>query len=1419
MQRRRLPSTAAVLLCFFLAIIAATGTGVRAQTLLFDDFDDPTSGWATVDEKAGGHDYVDGEYALWINDVSSRQSVDIPLSLEGIEAFRIKTHVFVADGLPDVEFGVLLCGPSGIDYLVRVSADGYFRVDRTQGNDVLSSPVRWTPYGATLASGPVELAVTVDGSRLALSLNGRVLLIDEFLDEPLVVARLLAASGSQLPAEVRLCDILVEEIAADSLAESPSSSGQILHAYPYRETFDDPVSGWIEIAQPDTVSACEDGNYVFHHSEADAYAIAWAPVMEMLAAPLIVEIAAASASNASDAVYGIVLATTDRDLYVFECSADGFYTLAYLRKGDWQPSPIAWTESDLIERGRATNRLIMIVEERTASLFVNDFLLTSFDLDLSGPYQLGLYSGTGSEAPVEVRFLEFAVRAASSEDLHRLEPLGIPHCDAHSLPFSDEFGDSTSGWDDRTSETADLCYTAGRYSIGVAADAEHVASFAPVAPLDGESLVVEAEVYEASDAFDGYQGVTVGQDADSLLAFLADRRGRYSLFLCDNGEWERLVDWTYSRYIHRGGLANVLRLIMYDGTATLIVNGVKLQTVACELEMPRFGLFAGNSSDKEGGGTRGVFHYISAWNVTAEDIAWKEAPRAVEGYTLPFEEDFSGRTSGWEETTGERSWAEYRQGEYAIGFTDTNVYRICWAPLAQPCQGGFVAEVTASWSDNCNQGGIGIVWGTGNDDFYWFRIRDDGQFKVSYKRDAEWQTSPLAWTPSECIIQGAFAQNSLKVIVHDGWAFAFVNGTEVFSFELDLLGPYKTGLIADSSEVTPFETRFSWFYVGIPTPEDLSSLQTTLSLPYSDDFDDPTSGWTIEVSDVGGTDYRDDEYAIWVDVEKRTQWRWSPLTLPCPQSFTIEVTARISSGADDESWGIFWGTSFSNLYALSVSADGFYQIGLYRGDEWQDNPVDWTADSSIKTGNESNNVRIVIANGKAAVLVNGSVLTRLTLDLEGPFLVGLSGTSGDTIPSEVRIQSFSLVSPTADDLNALEEQSVQQVRSSLPFSDGFSDPSLGWEIGAGETSGKAYRDGSYAIWLSSENRLTWAWAPIVEPYPQAFVTEATAHLTSDAADAGIGLLWGEGSDDFYWFHISLDGFYMVSYQRKNTWMDAAVGWTQSDDIRQGTSSNTLRVVVKDGEASLFINGAYQTSFSLDLGGPYRVALVADSGDEVPVEARFSSFSLRLATEEDARDIIAAIEGPSFEMPFTDSFTLSTSGWQTYASEWSEKAYQGGAFKLWSANERVWNVSAAPLRGEYSDFTLETTVRKGFGGQDVKYGILWGTDWENTYWFRVAPNGLYELAYATSQQRVHQENARLVTGSCDCIHGDREANTLRVVIRDDQVTLEVNGVILETVHLEPIEGPYAYVAIGMEASRNRTPNEAFFEYFSAQLLSD
>jgi len=384
----------------------AAAQSVTSPPLFFDLFEDPDGGWTSYEDSSVAFSYKAGTYRM-----EARRADSVWWSWAPIET-SIKR--FVATFSVEIESGGggeygLVWGASDDDlYLLRVSPDGWFAVDRFRSG-TWSSVVSPTLSDA-IAPGENRVQVVVDGSALLLTINSETV------------------AGYRLPDEFD--SVRVGFAAATIGASGFAASFDNLKVYElderveltYYTDFAGTGAAWGAPVFETTGAGYRDSTYAIWANIADWFQWSGSPIGEAITEPFAVECTGFRHSGAdAHAVYGIYWSpSSDPDgdtYYFFRVTASGEYAIEHYRNGSYLGALHATSYATLLQTGETPNRLRLTVSNSQATVAANGVPMETVSLPDVGPFWVGLAGGSwGADGtPAEVRFTRFAVYQAAAQ--------------------------------------------------------------------------------------------------------------------------------------------------------------------------------------------------------------------------------------------------------------------------------------------------------------------------------------------------------------------------------------------------------------------------------------------------------------------------------------------------------------------------------------------------------------------------------------------------------------------------------------------------------------------------------------------------------------------------------------------------------------------------------------------------------------------------------------------------------------------------------------------------------------------------------------------------------------------------------------------------------------------------------------------
>lgn len=142
---------------------------------------------------------------------------------------------------------------------------------------------------------------------------------------------------------------------------------------------------------------------------------------------------------------------------------------------------------------------------------------------------------------------------------------------------------------------------------------------------------------------------------------------------------------------------------------------------------------------------------------------------------------------------------------------------------------------------------------------------------------------------------------------------------------------------------------------------------------------------------------------------------------------------------------------------------------------------------------------------------------------------------------------------------------------SLLFQDDFEDQGLGWDINPSEDAERFVEEGQFHIWVRTPMMFAWAGNPELQSLDDfALEVDATQVGGPDNNEYGIMFRY-QGFDNWYAFLISSDGYFRLRGQFDGQDWNI-VNWTQIASVKQGQSTNHLRLIADGPWISAYVNG-------------------------------------------------------------------------------------------------------------------------------------------------------------------------------------------------------------------------------------------------------
>ena len=149
----------------------------------------------------------------------------------------------------------------------------------------------------------------------------------------------------------------------------------------------------------------------------------------------------------------------------------------------------------------------------------------------------------------------------------------------------------------------------------------------------------------------------------------------------------------------------------------------------------------------------------------------------------------------------------------------------------------------------------------------------------------------------------------------------------------------------------------------------------TWPIVYQDDFEDPTSGWSVGETEQAAKAYVDGTYEI--AIKESHQWAYSPVPGMDFLDFTLDVDVRVQTESSGYFAVIYHHADWDNYYMFAVSNDGKYTLRMTKDGKWSI-LVDWTDLSGTFKEKETNHLELVAQGSTFSFFLNRKLVLEET---------------------------------------------------------------------------------------------------------------------------------------------------------------------------------------------------------------------------------------------------------------------------------------------------------------------------------------------------------------------------------------------------------------------------------------------------------
>jgi hypothetical protein len=324
--------------------------------------------------------------------------------------------------------------------------------------------------------------------------------------------------------------------------------------------------------------------------------------------------------------------------------------------------------------------------------------------------------------------------------------------------------------------------------------------------------------------------------------------------------------------------------------------------------------------------------------------------------------------------------------------------------------------------------------------------------------------------------------------------------------------------------------------------------------------------------------------------------------------------------------------------------------------------------------------------------------------------------------------------------------------------------------------------------------------------------EATAEVSRSYAGL---LFWLEDKNNFYEAVISPNGLFTVARKIRGKLVEAApVPWTKADALKLAPGEkNTLRVTLEGQMVVVRINDSEVARFrGQPPDGPSRIGLVAASSPDVSNTWHMSELKVtnvpldktagkRAGGKKNSTD--RAASAPSCadgKVLFVDDFRAHDPTWGRKDARL--KISSGKAVFTPVPGTRTFRWNRVFVFDDL-DACATVSLAKGTSDATASYAglMFWVEDNQNYYQAVIAPNGYFTIARIINGRDAPSRPIKW-TKTNAIKYGAKKKNTLRLILKGDQVGVLINGKEVANFTGEPPSRPSYIGLLAASASSKR-----------------
>ncbi|MHB1357428.1 MAG: hypothetical protein ACYCZF_15785 [Anaerolineae bacterium] len=374
----------------------------------------------------------------------------------------------------------------------------------------------------------------------------------------------------------------------------------------FSDDFTDPSSGWAEFSSDESDQAYESGKFAITVHSVDY--LAWSSAGQYYS-DFVVQVEGAKASGPNDGIYGILFRVVDNmNYYAFGVNSTGSYFVAVRVDNEWI-NLVPLTKNSAIKTGTATNKLAVLAQGDFFQVYANGVLLDEGSDSTFAEGDIYIMASTVAVGELVVKFSSVNVWEVGDSSSPTSEPSASITKGAKL--YTENFADSSSGWDEWEDELSRGGYEGGKYFIEVL-EADQVSWGNTFESFD--DFVIEVDSSKVAGPDDNAFGIVLRYvDVDNFYVFVASSDGYYRFAYYQDNVLTDVVPWTTSDEINMGDSNNKLSVACQGNRFILSINGTVVEDVTDDtFTSGEIGLMAYAGAEA---GVKITFDNLNVWAV------------------------------------------------------------------------------------------------------------------------------------------------------------------------------------------------------------------------------------------------------------------------------------------------------------------------------------------------------------------------------------------------------------------------------------------------------------------------------------------------------------------------------------------------------------------------------------------------------------------------------------------------------------------------------------------------------------------------------------------------------------------------------------------------------------------------------------